>query len=641
MAIKTKRMTVGEALVTFLDNQYVSLDGKENKLVEGIFTIFGHGCVVGVGEALSMQKSGIKVYQGKNEQGMAQAATAYAKQNNRLKIMPCMSSIGPGAANMVTAAGTATANNIPLLLLVGDAFATRQPDPVLQQIEQLNCAGTTTNDAFRAVTRYFDRISRPEMLMTAMLNAVRTLLDPAVTGAVAIALPQDVQGESYDFPLSFLKKRVHKIIRTLPVKEQLKDAVKAIKKSKYPLIVIGGGAKYSGAGAQIVEFARRHNVPVCETQAGKSAVPSSFEYNLGGLGVTGNGAANSVAEKSDLIIGIGTRFTDFTTASKSLYPDAAVVTVNVSPFHAAKLDAVSVVADAKEGITALNKLLGNYRACYNGQIERAKAEWKAEMARLTSITTGEGYVPENTAMMPDSVEKFAKATGCALTQTAAIGIIRKIIPADAIIVGSSGSLPGCLQRMWETDATDSYNMEYGYSCMGYEIAGALGAKLARPEQEVYAMVGDGSYLMLHSEMVTAVQEGKKINVMLFDNGGFGCINNLQMGQGIDSLCTEFRKREGDEPIRGGEFLSIDYAMNARAYGFKSYTAKTPEQLEEALKDSLKQTAPVLIDIKVMPKSMTHGYGGWWNVGITELPRCEAQKKVLDEKKERLKKALRY
>lgn len=641
MKEKTKRMTVGEALVTFLDNQYVSLDGKENKLVEGIFTVFGHGCVVGTGEVLSLKKHSLKVYQGKNEQGMAHAAIAYAKQNNRLKILPCMSSIGPGAANMVAAAGTATANNIPLLLLVGDTFATRQPDPVLQQIEQTNSAGTTTNDAFRAVTRYFDRVSRPEMLVTAMLNAVRVLLDPASTGAVAIALPQDVQGEAHDFPLSFLGKRVTRIVRTLPDREQVREAAKAIKKSRKPLLIIGGGAKYSGAGEAIKEFALRHNIPVCETQAGKSAVPSSFAYNLGGVGVTGNSAANSVAASSDLVIGVGTRFTDFTTASKSLYAGARIVAVNASPFHASKMDAIAVVADAREGIVALDKALGAYRAAYDGEIEKAKADWQVEMSRLVSVKTGEGYVPENTDMTPDAVEKFAQATGCALTQTAAIGIIRSIIPEDAVIVGSSGSLPGCLQRMWETDAVDSYNVEYGYSCMGYEIAGALGAKLACPDREVYAMAGDGSYLMLHSEMVTAVQEGKKINVMLFDNGGFGCINNLQMGQGIDSLCTEFRKREGDEPIRGGQFLSIDYAMSARAYGFKSYTARTEDELAAALRDSLTQTAPVLIDIKVMPKSMTHGYGGWWNVGITELPENEKQKSVLAEKKEKLKSARKY
>ncbi|MDE6372252.1 MAG: 3D-(3,5/4)-trihydroxycyclohexane-1,2-dione acylhydrolase (decyclizing), partial [Clostridia bacterium] len=540
--MKSERMSVGEAVVRFLDNQYVSFDGKENKFVEGVFTIFGHGCVLGIGEALSMGKHSLKVYQGKNEQGMAQVATAYAKQNNRRKILPCVSSIGPGAANMVTAAGTATANNIPLLLFVGDTFATRQPDPVLQQIEQPYSAMVTTNDAFKAVTRYFDRVSRPEMLMSAMLNAMRVLLDPAHTGAVAIAMPQDVQGEVYDFPTDFLKKRVHRITRPTPVKEELDDLAQAIKKSKKPLLIVGGGVKYSEAGEVVANFCQKRNIPFCETQAGKSAIKSSHPLNVGGLGVTGNSSANTLAKDCDLIIAVGTRFTDFTTASKSLYADKQVVTLNMSSFHASKLDAVKAVGDAKTGILALDELLGDYKSAYTTQIAAAKQAWDKEMDRLTHISVGRDYKPEIDEHMSDVVENFISAHGEAMAQTTAIGVIRRSIPQDAIIVGSAGSLPGDLQRMWTTDEKDSYNMEYGYSCMGYEIAGCLGSKMARPDKEVYAMVGDGSYLMLHSEMVTAIQEGIKINVLLFDNASFGCINNLQMGQGVDSLCTELRYR---------------------------------------------------------------------------------------------------
>ena len=641
MRARAKRMTVGEALVTFLDNQYVSFDGRETKLVEAVYTVFGHGCVVGTGEALAMAKHGLKVYQGKNEQGMAHAATSYAKHSGRLRIIPCMSSIGPGSANMVTAAATATANNLPLLLLLGDTFATRQPDPVLQQIEQPYSATVTTNDAFRAVTRYFDRVSRPEMLMTAMLNAVRVLLDPALTGAVAIALPQDVQGEAYDFPVEFLGKRVHRVVRAVPSPEEVKAAAKAVKKAKKPLLVVGGGARYSGAGEAIMRFAERHNIPVAETQAGKSAIPASFPLDLGGIGVTGNSAANDIAAQCDLLIGVGTRFTDFTTASKTLFAGAKVVTVNASSMHAAKLDAISVVADAREGVKALDKALGGYASAWTDEPAAAKAGWASEIERLTSVVPGEGYVPENTDMNPGAVDKFREATGSALTQTAALGVIRRGIAKDAVIVGASGSLPGCLQRMWETDAEGSYNVEYGYSCMGYEIAGAFGAKLACPDKEVYAMVGDGGYLMLHSEMVTAVQEGVKMVVLLFDNGGFGCINNLQMGQGIDSLCTEFRKREGDLPIRDGDFLKIDYAMSARAYGFDGYTARTAEELEKALAAARAGDKPALIDIKVLPKSMTHGYGGWWNVGITELPRTDKQRSVLEEKRAKLRDGRKY
>lgn len=639
--IKTERMSVGEAIVRFLDNQYVELDGVQNKLVEGVFTIFGHGCVLGVGEALSMGKHSLKVYQGKNEQGMAQAAIAYAKQNNRRKIMPCVSSIGPGAANMVTAAGTATANNIPLLLFPGDTFATRQPDPVLQQIEHDYNPMITTNDAYKAVTRYFDRIVRPEQVMSALVNAIRVLLAPAHTGAVAIALPQDVQGECYDYPVEFFKKRINRITRPVPVEEELDDLAAAIKESKKPLLIVGGGVKYSEAGQEVAEFCQKHNIPFCETQAGKSAIKSSHPLNLGGLGVTGNSSANTIAKKCDLIIAVGTRFTDFTTASKSLYADKKVVTLNMSPFHASKLDAIKAVGDAKAGITALDKKLDGYTTAYKDEVLKAKKEWDKEMYRLTHIKVDKDYSPEIEEHMPDVVQNFIKEHGGAMAQTTAIGIIREMIPDNAIVIGSSGSLPGDLQRMWATDCKDSYNMEYGYSCMGYEIAGSLGCKMAFPDREIYAMVGDGSYLMMHTEMVTALQEGLKINIMLFDNASFGCINNLQMGQGIDSLCTELRYRNGDAPIRKGKFMNIDYAMSAKGYGFTTYTAHNEEELRQAISASLKEQNSTLIDIKVLPKSMTHGYDGWWNVGCTQNPRTSKQKEALQEKQKMLEKARRY
>ena len=638
---KTERISVGEAIVKFLDNQYVELDGKQTKFVEGFFTIFGHGCVLGVGEALSMTRHGIKVYQGKNEQGMAQVATAFAKQSNRRRIIPCISSIGPGAANMVTAAGTATANNIPLLLFMGDTFACRQPDPVLQQIEHEYDPTITTNDAFRAVTRYFDRITRPVMIMTALVNAMRVLLDPGRTGAVAIALPQDVQGECYDYPSDFFRKRVHRIARPVPPQDQLEEVAAAIRGSKKPMVIVGGGVKYSEAGNEVAAFCEKFNIPFGETQAGKSAIPSSHPLNLGGVGATGNSAANSIASKADVIIAVGTRFTDFTTASKSLFAKAQVITLNASDFHANKLDSIKAVGDAKSGIVALGKLLEGYASSYGGEIAAAKAAWEKEMKRLTGIKIGDGYKPEIDSHTPDAVDAYIKAHGGAMAQTTAIGIIRECIPADAIVVGSSGSLPGDLQRMWTTDCVDSYNMEYGYSCMGYEIAGTLGAKIANPEREVYAMVGDGSYLMLHTEMVTAVQEGLKMNVLVFDNASFGCINNLQMEQGVDSLCTELRYRKGNKPIREGKFMNIDFAMNARSYGFVAYTAKNEEELRAAIADSLKQTRPTLIDIKVAPKSMTHGYDSWWHVGVTDNPHSEKSEKARENRKKMLEKARKY
>jgi 3D-(3,5/4)-trihydroxycyclohexane-1,2-dione acylhydrolase (decyclizing) len=624
---KKIRCTVGEAVVRFLDNQYVCFDGKENKFVEGVFTIFGHGCVLGIGEALAMCGHSLKVYQGKNEQGMAHAAVSFAKQHNRRKIMPCISSIGPGAANMVTAAAMASVNNIPLLLLPGDIFATRRPDPVLQQLEQPYDLNITTNDAFKPVSKFFDRITRPEMLESALQNAMRVLLDPADTGAVTIAMPQDVQAEVYPFPARLFDKKVHTIARMPAPFEELEAVAAALKSAKRPLIIVGGGARYSEAGEAIGVFCTRHHIPFAETQAGKSAIEGSNPFNLGGLGVTGNAAANAIARKADFVLGIGTRFSDFTTASRTLFRKAKIATVNVSAFHGNKLNAIRARGDAKLSVQALDKLVGSYRSLYKTEIEEAKALWEKEYKRLSGIRYTPSLIPEVKSMTPSTLEDFRAASGAGICQTAALALIRRMIAANAIVVGASGSLPGCMQRMWTTDARDSYNMEYGYSCMGYEIAGALGSKLAEPSREVYAMVGDGSYLMLHSEMVTAVQEGIKINILLFDNGGFGCINNLQMGKGIKSLATEFRYGAKAET----PYVPIDYAMSARAYGFVSYTAKTLEELEAALAASLKEEKPVLIDIKVLPKTMTDGYeGGWWQVGCTRAPRNEKQKLALED-----------
>ena len=629
------KISVGEAIVRYLDNQYVSFDGAEYKFVEGVFAVFGHGCVLGVGEALANGKHSLKVYQGKNEQGMAHAATAYAKQSNRRKIMPCISSIGPGAANMVTAAATATVNNIPLLLFPGDTFATRRPDPVLQQFEQPHDLTITTNDAFKPVTRAFDRIYRPEMLYPALENAMRVLLDPELAGAVCIALPQDVQGEVWDFPEYMFEKRVRAIDRREPSEDELIRAAAVIEKAKYPLIIVGGGARYSEAGRAIEEFLSETNIPFAETQAGKSTIPCSSPYYLGGIGVTGNSAANTVAANADVIIGLGTRFSDFTTSSKTLFKNAkAFVNINVSRYHALKMRGVTVVGDVKKTIEKLTAKLQGYRSAYAGEFSAARKEWVREADRLFSSAYSKDMIPEIKAMTPGTIEDFNAATGAALTQTRALGIIRKNIPMDAVVVAAAGSLPGCMQRLWDTDSLYSYNMEYGYSCMGYEIAGAFGSKLAEPGREVYAMVGDGSYLMLHSEMVTAVQEGVKINVMLFDNGGFGCINNLQMGKGVNSLATEFRYRaEADTP-----FVPIDFAMSARAYGLKAFTARTPEELEAALEAAKKETGSVLIDIKVLPKTMTDGcVYGWWQTGVTHDPGNETQRAALDELEEYIEK----
>lgn len=614
------RLTTAAAIVKFLDNQYVSLDGREEKFVEGIFTIFGHGIAVGLGQALDENPGGLRVYQGRNEQGMCHVATAFSKQLNRRKIIACTSSVGPGAANMVTAAATATVNNIPLLLFPADTFATRQPDPVLQQLERPESLAITTNDAFVPVCKYWDRIIRPEQVMSAMISAMRVLTDPTDTGAVCIALSQDVQGEAYDFPECFFAKRVHKITRPVAVEEELDEVVELIRTAKYPMVIVGGGVKYSEAGRVMEDFCEKFGIPFGETQAGKSACRSSHPVCLGGIGVTGTLAANTIAGAADLVISVGSRLSDFATGSKSLFknPDVKFVGINNSRYHAGKLDAASAVGDAKATLEALGERLGRlgYKSGYAGEITKAKADWSAEMERLGSYAYGAGFEPSIKNRDPRTVDEFVSLTKGEITQTAAIATVRRLIGENDNIVTAGGSLPSCLQRMWTTDKPGGYHAEYGYSCMGYEVAGALGVKLAQPESEVYTFVGDGAFQMLHSEIMTAVQEGVKINILLFGNCGFGCINNLQMNNGVGSLATEFRYRDKDGGLLGG-LIPVDYAKIAEGYGIKSYTARTIEELEAALKDAKGQSASTLIDIKVIPKTMTDGYDCWWNVCAVE------------------------
>lgn len=624
-------MTVGQAIVKFLDNQYVELDGVETKFVDGVFTIFGHGIVVGLGQALDEDPGNLRVYQGRNEQGMAHAATGFARQHNRRKIIACASSIGPGAANMVTAAACATVNRIPLLLFPGDTFAVRQPDPVLQQLEQEYSPSITTNDALRSVCKFWDRITRPEQLMATLTQAFRVLTDPAETGAVCVALSQDAEGESYDFPDYFFEKRIHRIRRPAPCREDLDDLVEAIAASKRPMIICGGGVRYSEAGTVLEKFCEAFQIPFAETQAGKSACIASHPMNLGGVGVTGNLAANSIARSADLIVAIGTRLSDFTTGSKELYGSTRLVSVNISPFDAGKMDAAMVIGDARVALELAHTALAarSYVSGYCGQIEAAKRAWNEEYARLAAYRYGEGFKPIIKARHEPTIAEQVKLNGGEITQVSAIALIQDTIDADAIVVGASGSLPGDLQRMWTTDCKDSYQMEYGFSTMGYEVCASLGAKLACPSQEVYAMCGDGAFLMLHSELITSLQEGKKINVLLFDNCGFGCINNLQMGNGIGNLATEFRYRDACGGLSGG-LIPIDYAMVAAGYGCKTYTATNLKELKAALEDAKRQTVSTLIDIKVLPKTMTDGYDSWWNVGLASTTRSEKQKAAYDQ-----------
>lgn len=642
--METVRLTMAQALVRFLENQYLEVDGKEHPFVRGIFMIPGHGNVVGLGQALSQEAKRLEIHQGKNEQGMAQACVAFAAQTKRKEMMVATSSVGPGAANMVTACGTATSNNLPLLVLPGDTYACRQPDPVLQQVEQTQSLSISTNDAFRAVCRYWDRIVRPEQLMTAMISAFRVLTDPANTGAVCIAMPQDVEGEAYDYPVSFLKKRVWRLERRPATVAALKDAAEAIRAAKKPLLICGGGVRYSEAHEEFRAFAEKFGIPFAETQSGKSAIVWDHPLNLGGLGVTGCSMANVIAKDADLIIGVGTRYTDFTTSSKWLFKeDAKFVNINVSEFQALKMEAIPVVADAKDTLPRLAALLEGYKPAYAGEIEAAKADWLKELARLDAFT----YEPTDTwePLVKDankqSAHRFAKDLDTVLTQTAALGLINAMMDADDVAIGAAGSLPGDMQRMWRPRGVDTYNMEYGYSTMGYEIAGALGVKYAiGDDREVYAFCGDGSFNMLHSELITACQEHKKINICLFDNASFGCINNLQVGHGNPTLLTELRYKNEDGLF--GDFMDISYAQVAAAYGCKTYTCKNIAELKAAFADAkLVKDRPVLIDMKVLPKTMTDGYGSWWRVGDTEVSENPANLEAYQSHLDHVKDAFKY
>ncbi|MCM3270328.1 3D-(3,5/4)-trihydroxycyclohexane-1,2-dione acylhydrolase (decyclizing) [Paenibacillus elgii] len=598
--MKTIRLTMAQALLKFLDNQYIQIDGEERKFVKGVMGIFGHGNVTGLGEALEQDKGALQFIQGKNEQGMAHAAMAYAKQKNRLEIFACTSSIGPGALNMVTAAGTATVNRIPVLFLPGDIFACRQPDPVLQQIEDPTDYTISANDAFKPVSKYWDRISRPEQLITAALNAMRVLTDPVDTGAVTLSLPQDVQCEAYDYPAEFFAKRVHYIERRTLSQGALERAVQAIHGKKRPLIIAGGGVHYSLAVKELIAFAETFQIPVTETQAGKSAMPWNHPLYMGAVGVTGSLAANRLAKEADLIISVGTRLADFPTASKSAFqhPDVSFLNINVSSFDAMKLNAHMVVADAKEALTTLQDALGQagYESAYLAdELKAEKQAWDQEVDRL--------YAME----LPDG-----------LSQTRVIGEINASLDPNDVVVCAAGSLPGDLHRLWRCDHPNTYHMEYGFSCMGYEVSGAFGVKLADPGREVYAFVGDGSFLMLHSELLTSIQEGRKINVLLLDNHGYQCIHNLQRGHGSQGFGNEFRYRSADTNRLTGDYVPVDFSLYARALGVKTYSVRTIDELKEALKSAKEQTVSTLIEIKVLPGTNTDGYESWWRVGVAEV-----------------------
>lgn len=622
--METLRLTTSQALIKFLDQQYFNYDGQEIKFVDSIAGIFGHGCVLGIGEALEDTAShDIKFYRVSNEQGAGHMAMGFAKQSNRKRIMAATSSVGPGAMNMVTAAATATANRIPVLFLPGDIFATRQPDPVLQQVEQEYDHSISSNDAFKPVSKYWDRINRPEQLMSACINAMRVLTDPAMTGAVTLCLPQDVAAEAYDYPVSFFEKRIHYFQRQPMAEDIVHRMAQIIKEKKKPLLVLGGGVRYSEAQKAFLELAERCNIPFVETQAGKSVASWNHPLNMGSIGTTGSKAANILAKETDCLIAVGTRLNDFHTASKWAFqnPKLDVIGINVNRMDAYKMNGLAAISDAREGLKQLNQALGDYLSAYQNEPSELIKEWNAEVDRLYDQGSNEAGL---------------------LSQTQVIGMMnRGAIDDDAIVVTAAGSLPSDMERIWRAKTEASYHAEYGYSCMGYEIAGAIGAKLAAPEREVYVLIGDGTYLLYHQEIVMAVQEGIKINIILFDNNGWQCIDNLQTGQGIPRFGCQLRFRNPNTGRLDGENLPIDFAMNAKSYGAESYKVTTEAELAAVFEKMKASKHTGLVDIKCPAKTMTDGYETWWHAGVPEVSKHQSVLEASQVMKKHLSKAKKY
>ena len=586
----TVRITMAEALVRFLANQIID----DAPLFAGVWAIFGHGNVAGLGPALHAARRKLPTLRAHNEQAMAHAAIAFAKAHARRRMMACTTSIGPGASNMVTAAAVAHVNRLPVLLLPGDIFASRRPDPVLQQLEAFGDPGASVNDCFRPVSRYFDRIVRPEQLLVSLPAALRVLLDPADCGPATLALPQDVQTEAYDYPAEFFRRRVHRIRKPLPDASELEAAARTLKNARRPLIVAGGGAKYALAEKRLAAFAEEHGIPVSETQAGKGSLAWDHARNAGAIGVTGSIAANALAAKADVVLAVGSRLGDFATGSRALFSDAKLVQLNVGAFDAAKHGAVPLVADADAGLEALGRALRGWRApaAWTEQAARLSRAWNREVERITAPGRGKP------------------------TDAQVLGVVNKNLPGNAVVVCAAGGLPGELHKLWRASDSTSYHLEYGYSCMGYEIAGGLGVKLAQPKREVCVVVGDGSYLMLNSEIATSVALGAKLTIVVLDNRGFGCIERLQAATGGAS----FNNLLDDAAPR------VDFAAHARSLGAQAEHVEA-KNLEAALRRALRARKTAVVVIDTDPRRGTTEGGTWWEVAVTDAPRSAGQKKA--------------
>jgi 3D-(3,5/4)-trihydroxycyclohexane-1,2-dione acylhydrolase (decyclizing) len=592
----TARMTVAQATIAFLQDQYSERDGKQHRFFEGCLGIFGHGNVAGIGEALE-QYPGLRYYLFRNEQAMVHAASAFAKTSVRMRTLVCTSSIGPGATNMVTGAAAATVNRLPVLLLPGDIFARRNVAPVLQQLESPLTQDISVNDCFKPVSRYWDRIERPEQLLASLPEAMRVLTSPVETGAVTISMPQDVQAEAFDFPEEFFGKRVWVVPRVRCDESLLKRAAEWIQAAKRPLIVAGGGVLYSEASEALSQFAQLTGIPVCETQAGKGALAYDHPQQLGAVGVTGTPGANISAREADLIVGIGTRYSDFTSASKTAFqnPTVRFINVNVAAFDAYKHAALPLTGDARVTIEELQQTVGGYRVedGYRNRIEDFRARWENEVDRIYGLRKDPP-----------------------ISQGEVVGVVNNLTRASDILVCAAGSLPGDLHKLWRTRRPGGYHMEYGYSCMGYEIAGGLGAKMADPAREVYVMVGDGSYLMMAQEIVTSIQEGYKLNIILLDNHGFSSIGGLSRACGNEGMGTNYRYRHGEK--YDGEVLPIDFEANAASLGAWTARAQTAEELQAALVAGRRQGRTSVVVVETAYDQRVPGYESWWDVPVAEV-----------------------
>jgi 3D-(3,5/4)-trihydroxycyclohexane-1,2-dione acylhydrolase (decyclizing) len=614
----TRKLTTAQAVIQYLQVQRTARDGHEQDFFAGCFGIFGHGNVAGIGQALQ-QTPDFPYYLCRNEQAMVHTAAAFAKMSNRLRALVCTTSIGPGATNMVTGAAGATINRLPVLLLPGDIFARRNVAPVLQQLESPHTQDISVNDCFRPISRYWDRIQRPEQILTALPEAMRVLTSPAETGAVTLAMPQDVQAQSFDFPEDFFDYRTWIVPRSRPDLALLIKASAWIRSAKSPLIIAGGGVIYSEATESLARFATKTGIPVAETQAGKGSLPFNHAQSVGAMGVTGTSAANKLALESDLIIGIGTRYSDFTTASFTAFqnPEVRFININVTEFDSAKHAALALTGDARATLDELDAALASHsvNSKYATEIKRLREEWDAEVDRI-----------------------YDRRVGPPLSQGQVIGLLNSTLQPKDVIVCAAGSLPGDLHKLWRTRDPKGYHMEYGYSCMGYEIAGGLGVKMADPSREVYVLIGDGSYLMMAQEIVTALQEHIKINIVLLDNHGFSSIGGLSRACGSEGFGTEYRYRNGND---AGKPIPVDFAANAASLGAFTLRATSHSELEEALAKCRAQNRVSVVVVETDYNDRVGGYESWWDVPIAEVSKSEKVQQAFGRYEESKKRERRF